>query len=137
MHHSASSYFLLFFYFWFPPYYKCSKNSEKSDKNQCTGSFQKHLGGARGDPPGPQAPSRRALGWGRARGPPGPLLAPLAAPLRKTPRRGTLFRGLSSVPPPSRFQDREHQNTSSRHPAGGRNHLRELLHHHGCFPDEP
>src|SRR4051812_16662194 len=51
-------------------------------KNQHTGSFGKHLGGAKGDPPGPQAPSLSALWWGRAKGPPGTLVAPLAAPLR-------------------------------------------------------
>src|ERR1041385_5390793 len=54
------------------------KIQEKSNKNQ---SFGSHRGGGKGDPPG-QAPSRRTLGWGRARGPPGPLVAPLAAPLR-------------------------------------------------------
>src|SRR3954463_921648 len=41
-----------------------------------------NLGGARGPPPGAQAPWWRALGAGRARGAPGPLVAPLAAPLR-------------------------------------------------------
>src|SRR3954463_5649340 len=57
----------------------------------------------------------------RAPGAPGP---PLDAPLRLfIPRdekpSGTepFFRDLSSVPPPPRFQDREHQETSSRHPA--------------------
>src|SRR4051812_42006961 len=49
----------------------------------------------------------------------------------ETPEDRTLFHDLASVPPPPRFQDREHQKTSSRHPAEGRNHLRELLHHHG------
>src|SRR3954464_9249760 len=45
-------------------------------KNQCTGSFGNHLGGDRGDPPGPQTPSRRTLGWGRARGRLGPWRPP-------------------------------------------------------------
>ena len=49
---------------------------------------------------------------------------------------GTLFRDLISVPPPPRFQDREHQENSSRHPAGGEDHHREPLHHHGRLPDE-
>src|SRR3954471_20624052 len=50
-------------------------------KNQRFGSFGNHRGWARGDPPGPQAPSRRGQEWGRAKGPPGPLVGPLAAPL--------------------------------------------------------
>src|ERR1041385_3079555 len=41
-----------------------------------------NLGGARGPPPGAQAPVWRAPGSGRARGAPRPLVAPLAAPLR-------------------------------------------------------
>src|SRR3954471_24505208 len=51
-------------------------------KNQREGTFRKHLGGARGPPPGAQAPWWRTLGAGRAKGPPGPLVAPLASPLR-------------------------------------------------------
>src|ERR1044071_6043370 len=41
-----------------------------------------NLSGARGPPLGDQAPWWRALGAGRARGAPGPLVAPLASPLR-------------------------------------------------------
>ena len=51
-------------------------------KNQCVGTFRNHLGGAKGPPPGTQAPWWRTLGAGRARGAPGPLVGPLAAPLR-------------------------------------------------------
>ena len=82
MHHSASSCFLLFFYFSFPPYKKRSKIRENQIKNQRRGTFRKNLSGARGPPPGAQAPWWRAPGAGRARGAPGPLVAPLAAPLR-------------------------------------------------------
>src|ERR1043165_5052579 len=46
-------------------------------KNQRVGTFRNHLGGARGPPPGTQAPWWHALGAGRARGVPGPLVAPL------------------------------------------------------------
>src|SRR3954468_15740644 len=51
-------------------------------KNQCVGTFRNHLGGARGPPPGTQAPWWRALGAGHAMGVHGPLVALLAAPLR-------------------------------------------------------
>src|ERR1041385_2344566 len=71
--------------------------------------------------------------WSTSGCPPSPIY-----PSRpKTLEDKTLFCDLSSVSSPPRFQDREHQETSSRHPTGGRNHLRELLHHHGSFPDEP
>src|SRR3954463_15740278 len=49
-------------------------------KNQHTGSFLESQSRARGPPPGAQAPSRRALGWGRAKGAPGPLVAPWLPP---------------------------------------------------------
>ena len=63
--------------------------------------------GAGGDPPGPQAPWWRGLGWGRAQGAPGPLVAPLAAPfclylaLVRKPSRGEPF-----FPIPSLFHRR-------------------------------
>src|ERR1041385_6774253 len=50
-------------------------------KNQRRRTFRKDLSGARGPPPGAQAPWWRIPGAGRARGAPGPLVAPLAAPL--------------------------------------------------------
>src|SRR4051812_40998011 len=53
------------------------KFGEKSDKNQRTGSFRNNQGGERGPPPGVQKPWWRALGGGRARWPPGHLVAPL------------------------------------------------------------
>src|ERR1041385_6584766 len=64
----------------FPTLKGLQKFRKNQIKNQRTGSFWKHLGGAIGDPPGPQTPSRRALGWGRATGTPGPLVDPLLPP---------------------------------------------------------
>src|SRR3954470_22138362 len=58
------------------------KIPENQIKNQHVGTFRKHLGGARGPPPGTQAPWWRALGAGRPRGAPGSLVEPLTAPLR-------------------------------------------------------
>ena len=99
--------------------------------------------GGGGDPPGIQAPYGRGLGWGRARGAVGPLV-PLGWPplpiyfLRpETPEDRTLFRDLASMPPPPCFQNWEHQKTPFRHPAGGWIVLRELIHHHGHFLDDP
>src|SRR3954470_20024611 len=51
-------------------------------KNQRVGTFWNHLGGSRGPPPGTHAPRWPALGAGHARGAPGSLVEPLAAPLR-------------------------------------------------------
>ena len=83
MHPSASSCFLLFLYFRFSEYLKCPINSRKiREKNQRVGSFRNHQVGARGDPPGPQAPWWRGPWVGRARGAPGSLVDPLASPLR-------------------------------------------------------
>src|SRR4051812_17137400 len=69
--------------------------------------------------------------------PPGCPPSPIYLSRPETPEERTLFHDLASVPPPPRFRYQEHQKTSSRHPTGGRIHLRELLHHHGRFPDEP
>src|SRR3954470_5963824 len=97
---------------------------------------------AGGGPPGLQPPWWRGPPPGRAGGRLGPQ-ASADAPLwhifntrPETLEDGTLFRDLISVPPPPRFQDREHQENSSRHPAGGEDHHREPLHHHGRLPDE-
>src|SRR3954471_17255338 len=90
---------------------------------------------------GAQAATRSGPTPGRARGRLGPLVhlwlppSPIYPPSRENSRTRTLFRELASVPPPPRFQDREHQKTSSRHPAGGRIDLRESPLHHGCSPD--
>src|SRR3954464_15197711 len=65
--------------------------------------------------------------------PPSPILPSCTETLEDR----TLFRDIPSVPPPPRFQDRGCQETLSRHPAEGRIDLRELLHHHERFPDEP
>src|SRR3954465_8526058 len=62
-------------------------------KNQRVGTFRNHLGGARGPPPGTQAPWWRALGAGRAKGAPGSLVDPLSAPFAYIlpPRRKSLI----------------------------------------------
>src|SRR4051794_25734877 len=83
----------------------------------------------------PQPPLRQ--------GAPGPPSAPLAAPFAyitlsfRNPRVRTLFRDPFFVPLPPRFQDRGCQETLSRHPAGGRIDLCELLYDHERFSDEP
>ena len=64
-------------------------------------------------------------------------LWPIFTPSSETLKDRTLFRDLPSVLPPPRFQDRGYQETLSRHLVGGRIELRELLHHHERFPDEP
>ena len=64
-------------------------------------------------------------------------LWPIFTPRPKNSRDGTLFRDLFFVPPPPRFQDRGCQTILSRHPVGERIDLRELLHHHDRFLDEP
>src|SRR3954462_5529455 len=64
----------------FPHIKSVPKIREKSNKKLAYRKLRESSRGARGDPPGPQAPSRRARGWGHARGPPGPLVDPLAAP---------------------------------------------------------
>src|SRR3954469_2842644 len=68
---------------------------------------------------------------------PGCPPSPIFTPRDETLEDRTLFRDLPSVPPPPPIQDRGCQETLSRHPAGGRIDLRELLHHHERFPDEP
>ena len=73
---------VVFLYQVFPLLKMPEKFQEKYIKNQRRRTFQKSQSGARGPPPGAQAPCGRGLGGGRARGPPGPLVAPLAAPLR-------------------------------------------------------
>src|ERR1041385_6000110 len=114
------------------------KFREKYRKNQRTGSFQKSPGGAKGGPGGHPARPHPWPCQGGAWGPwptSGCPLSPIYPPSWENSRRGTLFHELASVPPPPRFQDREHQKTSSRHPAGGRLDLRESPLHHGCSPD--
>src|SRR3954464_4777206 len=118
------------------------KFRKKYIKNQRLGTFQDPEGEPEGGHQGPRRP-----------GGAGPLLAapggawapqvpsdvtlwPIFNTRPETPRGGTLFRDLISVPPPPRFQDRERQENSSRHPAGGEDHHRELLHHHGRLPDD-
>ena len=58
------------------------KFREKYRKSQRTGIFEKSPGGARGEPGGAQAATRRGPTPGRARGAPGAPGPPLAAPLR-------------------------------------------------------
>ena len=66
----------------FPHIKRLQKFRKNQKKNQRTGTFRNHLGGARGPPPGTQVPWWCALGVGRVRGAPGSLVDPLAAPLR-------------------------------------------------------
>src|ERR1044071_8585708 len=66
---------------------------------------------------------------------PGPL-RPIFTPRSENLRGRTLFPDPFSVLRPSSFQDRGCQETLSRHPAGGRIHLRELLYRNGRFPDD-
>ena len=142
MHPSASSCFLLFFYFSFPPYKKCQKNSGKNTgKISVQEASRRAREGPEGSQGGPGGHPARPHPWPRQGGAWGPWptsgcpLSPIYPPSRENSRGGTLFRELASVPPPPRFQDREHQKTSSRHPAGGRIDLRESPLHHGCSPD--
>ena len=67
----------------------------------------------------------------------GSPLWPILPPRSRNPREEPRIVIFTSVPPPQRFQDREHQKTSSWHPAGGRIDLRELLLHHERFLDVP
>ena len=96
----------------------------------------------RGPTGAPSSQRARPPSWPRRQGAWAPLAssdAPLwhiFTPRPETLEDGTLFRDLISIPPPPRFQDREHQENSSRHPAGGEDHHRELLRRHGRLPDE-
>src|ERR1041385_3040996 len=141
VHPCTSSCFLLFFYFSFPPYKKCHKNSGKNTgKISVQEASRRAQEGPEGSQGGPGGHPARPHPWPcqGAPGAPGPPLAappsPIYSPSRENSKRGTLFCNLASVPPP-RFRDREHQKTSSRHPAGGRIDLRESPLHHGCSPD--
>src|SRR3954463_14570333 len=67
-------------------------------------------------------------------GPPGCPPSPIYFLRPETLEDRTLLRDLSSVPLPPRLQDREHQKTSSRHPAEGRIDLREPLPPDGRSP---
>ena len=65
----------------------------------------------------------------------GALLLPIFTPPRENPSIGSRIANFSIVPPPQRFRDREHHETSSPHQAGGSIDLWELLHHNGHFSD--
>src|SRR3954463_12348311 len=63
------------------PHIKSAPNiRENQIKNKRRRTFRKNLSGARGPPSGAQAPWWHALGAGRARGPPGPLVPPWLPP---------------------------------------------------------
>src|SRR3954469_3992654 len=66
----------------FPILKVLQKFGKNQIKNQRTGTFRKHLVGARGPPPGAQAPWWRAPWAGRDRGGAWTAGAPLAALLR-------------------------------------------------------
>src|SRR3954466_1743432 len=98
-----------------------------------------------GPPPGNQEGAWRGPTLGRARGPPGcpvgplappplPLyFPPLSKPLDKTPLSPE---PLSVLPPPP-CQDRGCLEKLLWHPAGRRHPLRETIHSHGRLPDVP
>ena len=91
-------------------------------------------GGPGGHPAQPHPWPRQGGAWGpwsTSGCPPSPIYSPS----RGNSEDRTLFRKLASVPPQPRFQDREHRQDHSRHPAGGRIDLRELPLLHGRFPD--
>src|SRR3954471_3961777 len=85
----------------------------------------------RGPPPWP----RRGGAWA-PQVPPDATLWPIFKARLETLETGALFHDRISIPPPLRFQDRERQENSSRHPAGGEDHHWDLLHHHGRLPDD-
>src|ERR1043165_2972976 len=64
----------------FPHIKNAPKIRENRIKNQRNGTFRNHQSGTRGPPPGTQTATWRGLGLGHARGAPGPLVAPMAAP---------------------------------------------------------
>src|SRR3954470_18352268 len=96
-----------------------------------------------GPPPGNQECAWRGPTLGRARGPLGCPVGPLAPPSSIfTPRpetlgNRTLFRETLSFPPPPPFQDRGCLEKLLRHPARRRHPLRETLDSHGRLPDVP
>src|SRR3954463_4452400 len=118
------------------------KIPEKIYKKSAFRNLPEPRSSAGGGPLGAEAP------WWR--GPPRPRRGAAWAPLvpsdatlwcifkarLETLGTGALFHDRISVSPPPRFQDRERQGNSSRHPAGGEDHHRDLLHHHGRLPDD-
>src|SRR3954469_9629768 len=64
----------------FPAIKSAPKNPEKSDKNQCNGSFRNHQSSGGGPPPGRQEGRWRSPTLGRTRDPPDCLVGPLDAP---------------------------------------------------------
>src|SRR4051812_32288944 len=98
-----------------PIFRELQKIQEKQIKNQHTGSFQSPEGGS-GGPPATQAARWRLGGVAHLWRPPS---AYITSSLRKPSDRPRIVNFLY-VPPPPRFQDREHQKTSSRHPGEGR-----------------
>src|SRR3954464_7494539 len=108
----------------------------------------RNLPGARstagGGPPGAEAPwwrgpppwPRRGGGAWAPQEPSDATLWRIFKARLETLGTGALFHDRISVPPPPRFQDQEYQENSSRHPAGGEDHHRDLLHHHGRLPDD-
>ena len=83
MHPKCQFLFSAIFLFQVSPILKVLQRFGKNQiKNQRRRTFRKDLSGARGPPPGAQAPWWRALGVGRARGAPGPLVPPWLPLLR-------------------------------------------------------
>src|SRR4051812_27537916 len=118
------------------------KIPEKYIKNERFGTFRNPEAQPEGGYQGPRRPGgaapprpRRGAAWA-------PLMPSDATLWRifkarlKTLGTGTRFHDRISVSPPPRFQDRERQENSSWHPAGGEDHHRDLLHHHGRLLDD-
>src|ERR1041385_6354647 len=110
---------MLFFYFSFPPYKKCQKNSGKNTgKISVQEASRRAREGPKGSQGGPGGHPARPHPWSRQGGawslwptsgcPPSPIYSPS----RGNCKIRTLIRKLSSVPPPPRFRDREHQKTT-------------------------
>src|SRR3954465_14270853 len=111
-------------------------------KNQRSGTFRNPEAQPEGGHQGPRRPGGAAPPRPRRGGAWAPLMPSDATLWRIFKARletlGTraLFHDRISVSPPPRFQDRERQENSSRHPVGGEDHHRDLLHHHGRLPDD-
>src|SRR4051812_40190208 len=100
------------------------KFQKNPNKNQRQGSFRNHRRRAGGGPPPPRRPGGAApplvvppglLGGGPHLWCP---LQPIFSPRPGNPRGEARIVEYLSVPPSPRYEDRERQKTSSRHPAG-------------------
>ena len=143
MHPSASSYFLLFFYFRFPHIKSAPKIQEKSDKKLAYGNLPESPGwGQRATTRDPGALVARPRAWSRQggawapSGPPGYTVCLYITPVEETLRIEVFF-PISSL----YFRRRRFKiglpGDAVPAPCRREEHLRELLHRHGRFPDVP